>query len=110
MLAFAGISIFVQETGRNALAKLDWFGFGMLSLGIASLQIFLDRGEQLDWFASARSSSKPLICSSAFYVFLAHTFTAQKSFVNPESSSTETSHWGSSSFSSSASPISRRWR
>jgi DHA2 family multidrug resistance protein len=83
VLAFAGISIFVQETVRNALAKLDWFGFGMLSLGIASLQIFLDRGEQLDWFASGEILVEALICGSAFYLFLAHTFTAQKSFVNP---------------------------
>src|ERR1700743_150622 len=46
-MAFMGIVIFVTETKINALAKLDWFGFGMMSLFIASLQLFLDRGEQL---------------------------------------------------------------
>ncbi|MGO7426529.1 MFS transporter, partial [Rhizobium ruizarguesonis] len=51
-LAFMGIVVYVTETKRDLLAKLDWFGFGMMSLGIAALQLFLDRGEQLDWFSS----------------------------------------------------------
>src|SRR3954464_6371185 len=34
LLAFAGIVVFVTETSRNAAAKLDWFGFGTLSLAI----------------------------------------------------------------------------
>ena len=52
MLAFFGIVAFVSETTKEASAKLDWFGFGTLSLAIATLQLFLDRGEQLDWFSS----------------------------------------------------------
>src|SRR5271168_2663510 len=52
ILAFLGITVFLSETTRNATAKLDWFGFGTLSLAIAALQVMLDRGEQLDWFGS----------------------------------------------------------
>ncbi|MEP7453277.1 DHA2 family efflux MFS transporter permease subunit [Phyllobacterium sp. SB3] len=83
MLAFFGIVAFVSETARNITAKLDWFGFGMLSLAIATLQLFLDRGEQLDWFSSAEIQLEALICAGAFYLFLVHTFTAKQSFVNP---------------------------
>lgn len=83
MLAFFGIVAFVSETGRDVKAKLDWFGFGMLSLAIASLQLFLDRGEQLDWFSSSEIQLEALVCAAAFYLFLVHTFTAKKSFVNP---------------------------
>src|SRR5262245_20460326 len=83
LLAFAGIVLFVSETPRNALAKLDWFGFGTLSVAIGSLQLFLDRGEQLDWFFSGEIQIEALICASAFYLFLVHTFTAKNSFVNP---------------------------
>ena len=82
-VAFAGISAFVTETKRDTLAKLDWMGFGTLSLTIASLQIFLDRGEQLDWFSSGEIIIEALICACAFYLFVVHTFTAKKSFVNP---------------------------
>ncbi len=82
-VAFAGISAFVTETKRDTLAKLDWMGFGTLSLTIASLQIFLDRGEQLDWFSSGEILVEALVCACAFYLFMVHTFTAKKSFVNP---------------------------
>ncbi|OYX73149.1 MAG: EmrB/QacA family drug resistance transporter [Rhizobiales bacterium 32-66-11] len=83
LLAFAGITVFVTETTRNASAKLDWLGFGTLSLAIATLQLFLDRGEQLDWLSSGEIIIWAVVCASATYVFLIHTFTATNSFVNP---------------------------
>src|SRR3954447_7630666 len=52
-LALLGITTFLPDTEHNAGAKLDWFGFGMLSLAIGALQVMLDRGEQMDWFGSA---------------------------------------------------------
>jgi DHA2 family multidrug resistance protein len=82
-LAFAGISIFVLETRKDALAKLDWLGFAALSVSIGALQIFLDRGEQLDWFSSGEIMIEAIVCAAAFYIFLVHTFTSKPSFVNP---------------------------
>ncbi|TIO45665.1 MAG: EmrB/QacA family drug resistance transporter, partial [Mesorhizobium sp.] len=83
VLAFAGVSMFVQETKLDLKARLDWLGFGMLSLAIASLQMFLDRGEQLNWFSSSEIIVEALVCASAFYIFIVHTFTARDTFVNP---------------------------
>jgi DHA2 family multidrug resistance protein len=83
ILAFAGIVIFVTETKRELTARLDWLGFGTLSLTIAALQLFLDRGEQLDWFSSGEIIIEAVIAAAAFYVFLVHTFTTDRSFVNP---------------------------
>ncbi len=82
-VAFAGVSAFVTETRADARTRLDWLGFGALSVAIAALQIFLDRGEQLDWFASGEIVIEALIAASAFYVFLVHSFTSDKPFVNP---------------------------
>ena len=82
-VAFAGVSAFVTETRRDWNARLDWFGFGTLSVAIAALQVCLDRGEQLDWFSSGEIVTEAILCASAFYLFLAHTLTARKSFVNP---------------------------
>src|ERR1700688_3995574 len=48
-LAFAGIWFFLKESRIAAAAKLDWLGFGSLSIAIAAMQVFLDRGAQLDW-------------------------------------------------------------
>jgi DHA2 family multidrug resistance protein len=82
-LAFIGISLFLRETKSSAEAKLDWLGFGSLSIAIAATQVFLDRGAQLDWFSSLEIIIEAVIAASAFYVFLVHTFTAERSFVNP---------------------------
>jgi DHA2 family multidrug resistance protein len=82
ILAFLGIRTFLTETARNT-EKLDWFGFGTLSLGIGTLQILLDRGEQLDWFSSGEIVLEAIIAASALYLFLVHTFTAKDPFVRP---------------------------
>jgi DHA2 family multidrug resistance protein len=82
-LAFAGVAIFLSETKTSASAKLDWLGFGMLSLGIASLQLFLDRGAQLDWFSSGEIIIEARSAPRRFYILVVHTFTAKNSFINP---------------------------
>jgi DHA2 family multidrug resistance protein len=83
VLAFVGMTTFLPETARNTTAKLDWFGFGTLSLTIAALQVMLDRGEELDWFGSGEIVTEAIIAGSAFYLFLVHTFTADEPFVRP---------------------------
>jgi DHA2 family multidrug resistance protein len=83
IIAFLGVSAFVTETGRDLARKLDWMGFGTLSVAIAALQLFLDRGEQLDWLGSTEVLLEAIVAASAFYLFLVHTFTAQRPFVNP---------------------------
>ena len=83
ILDLIGIMIFLPELPRDSSAKLDWFGFGTLSVAIGALQIMLDRGEQKDWFGSGEIMIEAVIAVSAFYLFLVHTFTANKPFVRP---------------------------
>src|SRR6202012_3135745 len=83
ILAFFGISVFLTDTARNVTAKLDWFGFGTLSLAIGAFQVMLDRGEQLDWFGSGEIIIEAVIAAAALYLFLVHTFTARAPFVRP---------------------------
>jgi MFS transporter, DHA2 family, multidrug resistance protein len=83
VLAFLGISTFLPEAGRNVGGKLDWLGFGTLSLAIGAMQIALDRGEEKDWFGSGEIVIEAIIAASALYLFLVHTFTADKPFVRP---------------------------
>ena len=45
---------FIQEkagTAKNKI-KIDYIGLAILSLGIAALQILLDKGQNYDWFSS----------------------------------------------------------
>ena len=83
LIAFAGVSAFMRESKLSSAARMDWLGFGSLSVAIAALQVFLDRGAQLDWFSSFEILIEATVCVSAFYIFLVHTFTATRSFVNP---------------------------
>src|SRR5260221_8213885 len=83
VLAFLGMTAFLPEAGRNVGEKLDWFGFGTLSLAIGAMQIALDRGEEKDWFGSGEIVTEAVIGASALYLFLVHTFTAQAPFVRP---------------------------
>jgi len=83
ILTCLGISTFLPETPRNTTAKLDWFGFGTLSVAIAGLQLVLDRGEEKDWFGSSEIIAEAITAAVAFYLFLVHTFTARTPFVRP---------------------------
>ena len=83
LLAFLGIVAFLPNSGRNAGAKLDWFGFATLSLAIGAIQILLDRGEERDWFGSGEIWIEAIVAASAFYLFLVHTFTTREPFVRP---------------------------
>jgi MFS transporter, DHA2 family, multidrug resistance protein len=83
ILCFLGMKTFLTDTASNASEKLDWFGFGTLSLGVGAAQLMLDRGEQLDWFGSGEIIIEAIIAAAAFYLFLVHTFTAKKPFVRP---------------------------
>jgi len=83
ILCFLGMRAFLIDTARNADEKLDWFGFGTLSLGIGAMQLLLDRGEELDWFGSSEIVIEAIVAASALYLFLVHTFTAKEPFVRP---------------------------
>ncbi len=83
ILTFFGLRFFLSETKQSVREKLDWIGFGALSIAIAAFQILLDRGEQNDWFGSAEIWIEAIIAASAFYVFLVHTFTSDEPFLRP---------------------------
>src|SRR6202453_721913 len=83
ILCFLGMRVFLTESTSNANERLDWFGFGTLSLGIGAAQVLLDRGEQLDWFGSGEIIIEAIVAAAAFYLFLVHTFTATDPFLRP---------------------------
>jgi DHA2 family multidrug resistance protein len=81
VLAFLGMIAFLPETEAKPDAKLDWLGFGALSLAIGAFQLMLDRGQEQDWFGSSEIIAEAVVAGLALYVFLAHTFTAKDPFV-----------------------------
>ena len=55
--AVAGIlmvSAFVHDPPylKRGIARIDWSGITLLTIGLTAMQIVLERGEEVDWFAS----------------------------------------------------------
>lgn len=82
IIAVLGLMFFMaKRQQRPASDSFDWFGFGVLSLGLAALQLMLDRGEELDWFGSTEIIGAAIVALIGFYLFIVHMFTAEKPFI-----------------------------
>ncbi len=74
LMAFYGIARYLPES-KPASERLDMFGFATLSVAIGLLQMFLDRGELLDWFSSIEIRLEAFGALVAFALFAVHTWT-----------------------------------
>jgi DHA2 family multidrug resistance protein len=83
VLAWLGITAFVPETPTDRKRRFDLFGFGLLGLAIGTLQLMLDRGESLNWFANPEIVVEALVAAVALYMFVAHMFTHDHPFLEP---------------------------
>ncbi len=79
-----GLLAFMQETALQKERPFDWFGFLALAIGIGSLQLLLDRGEQVGWFDSSEIVAEAIVSAVGFYFFLAHSLTTATPFVRFE--------------------------
>ena len=76
-----GLMAFMDETKQNTALRFDWFGFLALAVGIGSMQLALDRGEQLGWLESNEIILEAIVSIVGFYYFFAHSFTTAKPFI-----------------------------
>ena len=81
IVTVAGLVIFMDETKQNLELKFDWFGFAALAIGIGSMQLALDRGEQLGWLESNEIIAEAIIAVVGFYYFFAHSLTSNRPFI-----------------------------
>ena len=111
ILTTVGLWLFMSETPTRRDVPFSWFGFLSLSLGIGSLQMMLDRGEQLGWFGSTEIWIEAILAVVGFYFFLDRLLHLQAA-VHHASASSATGISPSPLFSCSwsASSCSRPWR
>ena len=76
-----GLMIFMDETRKDLNLRFDWFGFTALAIGIGSLQVALDRGEQLGWLESNEIIGEFIVSAVGFYYFFAHSLTTSRPFI-----------------------------
>jgi len=84
ILAFLIVSASVQETVKRRGLNFDFFGFALISLTLGALQMFLDRGEQKDWFGSTEIIVEAVLAGLFLYMFVVHSLTAKNPFINPQ--------------------------
>lgn len=63
--------------------RFDLFGFALIAMGLAGLQLMLDRGEQLDWFASWEIRIECGLAIAGAWMFAVHTMTAREPLFDP---------------------------
>jgi MFS transporter, DHA2 family, multidrug resistance protein len=81
IVTVAGLLVFMDETKTDAELRFDWFGFIALAVGIGSMQLALDRGEQLGWLESNEIVAEAIVSIIGFYYFFAHSLTTAKPFI-----------------------------
>ncbi|MDB5988135.1 MAG: EmrB/QacA family drug resistance transporter [Nevskia sp.] len=82
ILAFLGVLAFLPD-GDKRRSRFDFFGFALLSIAIAALQVVLDRGPLKDWFGSNEIWIEATVAGLAFYLFVVHSATSPHPFIRP---------------------------
>ncbi len=83
ILAITGLALFMPKTSPNPELRFDWTGFGVLAMGIGSLQLMLDRGQDQDWFSAREIIIEAVLAGLGLYLFVVHMLTAEKPFLAP---------------------------
>jgi DHA2 family multidrug resistance protein len=57
---------------RRSNRGIDYWGIGMLAVGVGALQVVLDKGQEEDWFASRIMVTLAIVCAAALIFFVIH--------------------------------------
>ena len=82
IIATLGCAAYLPKSIKR-IRRFDFFGFGMLSLGIGALQLMLDRGGELDWFASTEVWVYLFLTVTGFWGFVIHILSTDLPFLEP---------------------------
>lgn len=76
------VTLSLAEKKAEKRPPFDFFGVGTFTLGMIGLQMLLDRGERLDWFASPEIWLEAVAAAVGLYLFVVHVLTAKVHFLN----------------------------
>jgi MFS transporter, DHA2 family, multidrug resistance protein len=82
LVSCIGLRLSMRPDPAQSDMRLDWIGFLSLSAAISCLQLVLSRGQRLDWYESPEIWLETIGALVAFYIFLAHSLTAARPFLN----------------------------
>jgi MFS transporter, DHA2 family, multidrug resistance protein len=79
---FLTMALSLPEKRAEQNPTFDFFGLATFSLGMIGLQMVLDRGERLEWFASTEIWVEASVSALGFYLFIVHVMTTDVHFFN----------------------------
>jgi len=85
LLAMLLVLSFIEDPPyleRSRLRRMDYLGFGCMSLGLGALQIMLDRGQEDDWFSSTRICVLAIVSGTALVAFVIRELLTDEPIVN----------------------------
>jgi len=64
------IFVFDPPYIKRGTAKIDYWGMGMLAVGIGALQVMLDKGQEEDWFSSHLITMLAILAGAGLVFFI----------------------------------------
>jgi DHA2 family multidrug resistance protein len=80
----AAMLIRYMPRSERRVRRFDLFGFGLLALALGSLQMMLDRGQQLDWFESWEIWMEASLAIGCGWMFVVHLATGRDPLFDPK--------------------------
>jgi len=81
-LVMTKMYIFDPPYLRQESRKIDYWGIGMLAVGIGALQIVLDKGQEADWFSSSFITTLAVIAAATLVTFIFYELTTDDPVVD----------------------------
>jgi MFS transporter, DHA2 family, multidrug resistance protein len=81
-LIMTKLFIFDPPYIRRASSRVDYWGIGMLAVGIGALQVVLDKGQQEDWFSSHWIAGLLVLSLAALTFLIVYELRTQHPVVN----------------------------
>jgi MFS transporter, DHA2 family, multidrug resistance protein len=78
---FLVMAVLLEEKKEERKRSFDFFGLATFSLGFVGLQMLLDRGERLEWFAATEIWVEAIASALGFYLFAVHAVTTKTHFL-----------------------------
>jgi MFS transporter, DHA2 family, multidrug resistance protein len=78
----AKLYVFDPSYLKSKAQSIDYWGIGMLALGMGALQIMLDKGQQEDWFSSDMITTMAIIAAVMLLSFILYEVVAKNPIID----------------------------
>jgi DHA2 family multidrug resistance protein len=78
------MGLYLKEKKAEKSPPFDFFGMAVFSMGVIGLQMLLDRGERMEWFASPEIWAEAIASVLGFYLYIVHVLTKDEHFLHKD--------------------------